>query len=902
MSAVEPWGKLRRDDQCPAAAERLSLVAHCIDVAAVVSALLALPTWAHRFQTLAERPLTATDLARLSALAFLHDVGKAGAGFYSKGVEPVRAEQWRRQARVSGLALGHVQVVAPIFAMDGAVAEQLRAALGFDELLAWGGPGDGAEHVVSLWLASISHHGEPLTAASLDDGRLCRDGLPSWTCAFDDYQPLSGLARLASAVRTLLPEAFAAGAQPLQAKPALVHAFAGLVSLADWIGSNTDPEFFPYQLGPQNEDRWPLAQDRARAVLRAMRLDVEPARADLRMRSPSFEAVFGVPAPRPVQTELGRQDLGPLVVLEAETGSGKTEAALWRFKTLFEAGQVDALCFLLPTRVSATAMAQRIQQFVDTLFPDPGLRPNAVLAVPGYLRANGHEGRPLAGFEVLWPDDQDPARKPLYWAAEHSKRYFAATCATGTIDQFLLSVLQTKHAHLRGTALLRALVVVDEVHASDAYMTALLREALARHVRAGGHGLLMSATLTGEARARLVRSGQRESGSWGQKPADALAVADAPYPCVTDLRGLHACPQSAQAKHIRRCVLPAMRDPAAVADGVAQAVAAGARVLVIRNTVAQALATQLAIEARLGAGHPALFRSGGVSGPVAMHHGRYAFEDRRCLDQAVEAVFGKLAARSRQPCVLVGTQTLEISLDCDADLMITDIAPIDVLLQRLGRLHRHRDRDPFRAADFKQAQVIVLAPPQRDLAPLLAPGGVRGLGIGARSAYENLLAIEAALRLVEDTQDRPEWQIPAHNRALVEAGADPSTLAALADELGGGWPAAYQGYLAKVAAQAGQAAPVLVRWDQDWNSSHWSELGEEVRTRLGLDGVDLDLLRPWTSPLGQQLTRLSVPRWMLPPEVTGLPVVDDQQSDAQSLALRVAGRTLRYDRLGLRTG
>lgn len=116
--------------------------------------------------------------------------------------------------------------------------------------------------------------------------------------------------------------------------------------------------------------------------------------------------------------------------------------------------------------------------------------------------------------------------RPLYWAAEHSKRYFAAGCATATVDQFLLSVLQSKHAHLRGTVLLRSLVVVDEVHASDTSMTALLQAALDRHVKAGGHGLLMSATLTGEARARLLLAGQSTAQALRRR-AD-LAVADGP--------------------------------------------------------------------------------------------------------------------------------------------------------------------------------------------------------------------------------------------------------------------------------------------------------------------------------------------------------------------------------------
>ena len=908
--ALEPWGKLQRSPPgqlvptplCEAA--RLSLVAHCIDVAAVVKALLELPTWRARLEALAKRPLTAVDIDRLVALAFLHDVGKAGAGFYSKGTSDAVAQAWRARTRADRVAFGHVAVVGPLFSGDRTCAP-LRDALGVDDVLAWGGEDDDERLAVqTLWLASISHHGTPLTLGELKSTA----GLASWTVPIDGYQPVQGLARLAAVVRDILPQAFVLDAPALRANAALTHAFAGLVSLADWIGSNTDPAFFPYDLGGQggievqDERRWPIAQKRARDVLVAMRLNVEDVRADLRRRSPSFLDVFGSP-PRAMQALAGRTDLGPLVVIEAETGSGKTEAALWRFKALFEAGEVDSLCFLLPTRVSATAIAKRVQNFVEALFPDPKLRPSTVLAVPGYLRANGHEAeaKALPNFKVLWPDP-DPQQRPLYWAAEHSKRYFAAGCATGTIDQLLLSVLQTKHAHLRGTVLLRALVVVDEVHASDPYMTALLHAALERQVRAGGRALLMSATLTGEARARLVQAGVpvREAA----RRRDALAVADAPYPCVSDSRQLLGCEPAMPARRVRCQLLAAMRDPVAVAEIVATAIADGARVLVLRNTVAQAVATQQAIEARLGSDHPALFRVGGVGGVVAMHHGRYAFEDRRALDLEVEAAFGAKAATSRAARVLVGTQTLEISLDCDADLMLTDIVPMDVLLQRLGRLHRHRERDDFRPASCTSPRVIVLTPPSRDLALLLKPGATRGLGLGPRSAYENLLAIEATLRVLEDTATYSELVIPDHNRALVEAGVDAGRLHALAENLGGDWPEAFVQVIGKYSAQRAQAGHVQVKWDRDWNDEPWSDLSDEARTRLGLDGIDIELLQPWTSPLGQRLTTFSVPPWLLPgiAGATEAPLVSAQHDDGDSLRLDVAGHNLRYDRLGLRAG
>ncbi|MEZ4454914.1 MAG: hypothetical protein R3B09_36020, partial [Nannocystaceae bacterium] len=115
--------------------------------------------------------------------------------------------------------------------------------------------------------------------------------------------------------------------------------------------------------------------------------------------------------------------------------------------------------------------------------------------MPGYLRVDEQEGTRLPGFEVLWNDDPRQRYRYRGWAAEGSKRYLAGAIVVGTIDQVLLSTSMTSHAHLRATAASRQLLVVDEAHASDAYMNRLLEEVLAFHLAAGGHAFLMSATL-----------------------------------------------------------------------------------------------------------------------------------------------------------------------------------------------------------------------------------------------------------------------------------------------------------------------------------------------------------------------------------------------------------------------
>lgn len=914
----QAWGKLDRSHEDPSTAARLSLVAHCIDVAAVAQALLCLPTWRTRFERLAGRPFTKLDIERLTVLAFLHDVGKAGAGFYSQCLPLAEQEVWMRRCGGDRSQLGHTRVVAPLLDFEPRF-ERHRAALGIDALRDWAEPSGfgedpavAQEPVMDLWLAAVSHHGQPISADALKG--QARQSWATWTQPAGGYDPVEGLRELGIAARRLWPTAFAATTCMAQPTHALIHAFAGLVSLADWIGSNCEPGFFPYSLGGrQDHQRWPQARARADAVLVAMRLNVEAARADLVQRAPGFASIFPF-EPSAVQQAAAAAPLHSPLVLEAETGSGKTEAALWRFKTLFEAGEVDALCFLLPTRVATTGISQRLERFITDLFPDPTLRPNTVLAVPGYLHANSEDGTRLAAFTVTWPDAED--RAGLFWAAENSKRFFAAAAAAATIDQFLLSTLQTKHAHLRAAVLLRSLVVVDEVHASDAYMRALLCAALKRHLLAGGHAMLLSATLTQDLRDELLQTAPqlrpKRKGFGGQVGSAAAGATTAlegdhhsAYPLLTAPGWALPCPAGAFGKRIQHTLEPLMRNAEAVAQLAAQAVQQGARVLVLRNTVRLAVATQQALEDLLGADHPALFRCRQI---VSLHHGRYAFADRQALDAGVNAQFGKGAANVLEPLVLCATQTVEISVDCDADFLITDLAPMDVLLQRMGRLHRHPQQRLRRPTGFESPRCIVLTPEsaaesvdvEPALAPLLKRAGARGLGLGGRSAYPDVVCLQATLSALKQ---RPLLQIPQDNRALVEQACGSQALFKLAESLGDEWLAHHSETRGKAFAQAAEASYRVIDWQAPWRDAVPGELTTDAKTRLGLNAVDIALPTGPLSAFGHAIQQISVPAWMLPAGAfdggAAPPPAQDVASAAQGFTFSVAGQAFRYDRHGL---
>ena len=162
------------------------------------------------------------------------------------------------------------------------------------------------------------------------------------------------------------------------------------------------------------------------------------------------------------------------------------------------------------------------------------------------------------------------------------------------------------------------------------------------------------------------------------------------YPAVSVRGDTIDAGENDQAKTVAMSIQPVMREPDVVAQLALDAARAGAKVLVVRNTVNYAVNTWQAVAERAAGPFDKLR----MSVATLLHHGRYAAGDRRLLDGRVEELLGKDSAPRASGCVVVGTQTLEQSLDIDADLLITDLCPVDVLLQRMGRLHRHTQARP----------------------------------------------------------------------------------------------------------------------------------------------------------------------------------------------------------------
>ena len=844
----QAWGKTERSKENGGVHP---LAHHSMDVAATFLRMTQLAVIRDRLEAAAQLSLSETQCRRLSALVFLHDIGKLHPGFQAKGWPH---DSWRGPTR-GHLKEGWSFLMLALKLPEHPFHETMCRILGWGETAV--GP---------LIAAALAHHGRPVQ----------QPGSPTlrgdWDTQAPGYDWRAEARAMDDMLRCWFVGAFEATAEPLPETPRFHHLFAGLVALADWIGS--DRQFFEF-VGPFDPAYDKIAHRRAATALAKIHFDPDGL-AD--RAAPNFTALANFPAPNPAQAVVGSVGGDArLLILEAETGSGKTEAALWRFTQLLAARRVSGLYFAVPTRAAARQLHTRVVAVMNRVFGDAA--PEPVLAIPGMLRAGEHEGQRLPDWDVRWDDDSDAA--PQRWAAEHATRFLAAPVAVGTVDQAMLAGLTVKHAHMRGSALSRSLLVIDEVHASDAYMTEIQKRLLRGHLAVGGYAMLMSATLG--SRARVGWTGE-------SLPSFETACA-APYPAVW-VDG-EAAPRTTattgRTRTVRLETAPTM-DPVVAAKGAVSAAECGARVLVIRNTVTAATETWRA--AREAGGERLLLHVG--QGP-ALHHGRFAAEDRWLLDRAVEEALATTPERELRGCIVIGTQTLEQSLDIDADLLVTDLCPMDVLLQRIGRLHRH---DLPRPAGFETARTCILMP-EGGLDRLAKPDFDNGLGAwetkdGINGIYRDLAGLELTRRLI---LEHSVCRIPDMNRELVEGATHPERIAALIEEKGEDW----SGYDRKVGGSSlaeGMIAKLnVLDRETDFGELHFPDLDERIMTRLGEEGVVLPLDPPPTGPFGFPVTRIALPaRWS-----GGIGKRDSVaiESVKDGLILSVGKWRFRYSREGL---
>jgi CRISPR-associated endonuclease/helicase Cas3 len=732
--------------------ERRSLIGHSLDVAHCVHTMLTQGVARDRLSAAACTPLTDVHAARLAVLAGLHDFGKSTNGF-----------QDRIHGR--GRGTGHVAEAVAVANASGTLPDAVRAALRVDLIDQW------CDDPVSALYAILCHHGEPVAASRI---AACAATLTQQWNVTAGYDPVVEVAALAETLLRVFPLAQESAA-PFPARTPFEHMLAGLVMTADWMGSDT--RFHP-TVG--DDDRPQSARD----LLATTRWSGWHSGAEP-------EELLGAYQARAAQIVVLSFPLTErLVIIEAPTGSGKTEASVMWADRLAAAGVVDGMYFAVPTRSAATELHDRVSKIVGRVHKS--LVGRVVRAVPGLLDTDHPTN--------IWDEPTTPT-----WALGSTRRVMAAPIAVGTIDQAMLSQLRTRHSWLRAWCLARQLLVIDEVHASDSYMSEIITRLVNEHLMFGGYALLMSATLGETMRAKIEH----------RQPVDLGAAIARRYPQVSTKN----CQLDVDSTEVRTTGIVIEAKTVALSR-VVGAVGGGEAVLWIRSTVADALNDYHA------------FQSAGAS--VMLHHSRYADVDRQYLDREVLRVLGP--GGQRAGIVIVGTQTLEQSLDIDADLLITDAVPADVLLQRLGRLHRHRTGTAPTA--------VVLDPGNWDHRVTSDGRPLGGPDHGWAWIY-NPLAVRETLQWLRIHRT---ISVPANVREMVELATHADHLKNRAESYGGRWVVLWQCMFGNAMADAQQALAGLI----DRQLGYVQALvNERVPTRLGDGSVDVEVRGALRSPFTQ---------------------------------------------------
>ncbi|CHO02386.1 helicase [Salmonella enterica subsp. enterica serovar Typhi] len=365
--------------------------------------------------------------------------------------------------------------------------------------------------------------------------------------------------------------------------------FAGLVTLADWMGS--DESQFPLLSSAMPlKDYWPLACEKAQqAILRMPPLSQHSHYQDHRALFPFIQTLT------PLQQRASELDISApgaqLVVLEDVTGAGKTEAALILTHRLMSANKGHGLYVGLPTMATANAMYQRLASAYHALFTDES-RPSLILA---------HGGREMSDSfrQSIWQpteniaedyarDDGNATTECHTWFADSRKKALLAEVGVGTLDQLLMAVMPFRHQSLRLLGMRDKILLLDEVHAYDGYMVKLLEGLLRFHAAQGGSAIILSATLPAALREKLLNAF-----SDGAEFMSAGGSDNAGYPWLSHLTssGLLEQPLATRPEVQRTVAVNWIQQRQEALDIIYRVVATGQCICWIRNTVDDALDT-----------------------------------------------------------------------------------------------------------------------------------------------------------------------------------------------------------------------------------------------------------------------------------------------------------------------
>jgi CRISPR-associated endonuclease/helicase Cas3 len=664
------WGKARREGEEFDGPDWHPAAYHSLDVAAVAKRLQM--ERHHQLEKIC-KPLETSveDFIRLTTfLIALHDIGK-----FSRSFQALVPKHWPTSVLDEYTPPppgSHWQISHEL--MAGQFRNDLLELLNLSSF----------EDMEPLIRSVAGHHGKPPSDSDIDDTHICNAGKSAakafMTDCFDLLHPCG-----------------ASWLEDEEQQKKLSFYLAGLTVAADWLGSNH--AIFQYEKPDHSlADYWHnIACPRAEvAVEKAGLMTSSPA------KTANLSHLFGIKTPRPMQQAMAELPLldGPmLVIIEDATGSGKTEAAALLAQRMMQAGKAGGFYFALPTMATANGMFTRMARHYRKLFVED--------EKPSLALAHGRRALDKRWYSAIrLPNDmtaslpganEETAAQCAQWIADDRRKTFFAQIGVGTIDQALLAVLPSKFQSLRLWGLCDRVLIIDEAHAYDAYMSKELETLLEFHAANGGSAIILSATLPRDKCSQLIKAFRKGLGQPGETQQGEAAKA--PYPLVTiafEDKTQRIGTIEPAVHTVRRVQVKRLPDMETALTHIEQATRKGAAVAYIRNAVDDA------IEA------VAKLRQRGIE--ADLFHARYAMGERQKIEGEMVNLFGKEGGKKRQCRVLVATQVIEQSLDLDFDLMISDLAPVDLLIQRAGRLWRHMDKRPENQRPVEGPKLLVVSP------------------------------------------------------------------------------------------------------------------------------------------------------------------------------------------------
>lgn len=457
---------------------------------------------------------------------------------------------------------------------------------------------------------------------------------------------------------------------------ALLTLLSGFVSVVDWLGSDEDifayhDELILLDVYARKSEQQAWDGLRQKAWLSEL-----PAPEGF-----DFTALFELPVPSPIQQrviELAGSVAAPaLVIIESPTGSGKTEAALSLYALWTQTLEHPGLYVAMPTTATSDQMHDRVTRFLSRRH-HTDVKPLLV-----HSRALLREADIRKDTDAV---DDERAEQQTWFLPR--KKSLLASFGVGTVDQAFLSVLQTKHFFVRLFGLSNKVVIFDEVHAYDAYMSEIFCRLLMWLRHLGTSVILLSATLPDAMRRRFVEAYTGVE--------DISAPVAYPRLTIATPTQIQVEPLPAPEAHPPLQLTCIARDLDTILQQVRAVLQSEGCVAVICNTVRRAQQVYLALQ-EANTATPFC-----PTEALLLFHARTKHTWRNETQTTVLSTLSKKARQNneRPPrMVVVATQVIEQSLDLDFDVMLTDLAPLDLLVQRAGRLHRHPPRErahPYR--------------------------------------------------------------------------------------------------------------------------------------------------------------------------------------------------------------